>query len=114
MRITSLPQREDVRLVLKFPKSKSKNIVTNFHSLNTVYKYMCVYGIMPVFHTRTCTYKFFWYFTKELVRNKHVAEELLAKIKDVKELSFLIFLPKLTGCNLGSLVSKILKQMFIK
>ena len=26
---------EDIRLVLKFSKSKSKNIVTNFHSLGT-------------------------------------------------------------------------------
>ena len=75
---------------------------------------MCVYGILPVFmHAHVLT-KFFWHFTKELVPNKHLVQELLAKIKDVKELSFLIFLPILTGCNLGSLVSRILKQMFIK
>ena len=36
--------------------------------------------IITSFLTRICTYKFFWHFTKELVRNKHAVEEVLAKI----------------------------------
>ena len=31
--------------------------------------------------TRTCNYEFLWYFTKELVWNKHAVEELPAKIE---------------------------------
>ena len=32
------------------------------------------------FFLHTCTYKFFWHFMKELVRNKHAVEELLSKM----------------------------------
>ena len=85
-RTASFPQREDIRLVLKFSKSKSKNIVTHFHSFGT--------GSIPytlVFASHNCNdYYIFSYthmylqvflaFTKELVRNKHAVEEVLAKI----------------------------------
>ena len=36
--------------------------------------------IITSFLTRLCTYIFLWHFKKELVRNKHAVEELLAKI----------------------------------
>ena len=41
---------------------------------------LTVATITTSFLTRACNYKFSWHFTKELVGNKHVVEELPVKI----------------------------------
>ena len=87
MRTTSFPQAEDIRLVLKFSKSKSNTIVTNFqfwHWQYSIHVCPCLPSslttatITTSFFTRTCNYEFLWHFTKELVRKKHAVEELPA------------------------------------
>ena len=49
-----------------------------FHS--RVFLPLATATITTSFLTRTCNYEFLLYLTKELVRNKHAVEELLAKV----------------------------------